>query len=278
MRTYNRYATLTTTSSGLEWASSYDPGLVVAIKQAVPPEHRRWDPTKKVWLIAPQYGAQVARLTEAYLGIVLAVPQVAQAATTETRLLKVEYLGACKDRGNGESTASGWADGSWSVVIPEQVLREWFEAGPPRPDEAPTLYAVLAVKATATTIEVRSAYRRLARQTHPDVNKEPDAAQQFKAVQHAYEVLGNEAMRRKYDAGRLLEASLKRPSGGGVAPSQQGWRSPLRCGWILAVGQEAVGRFGISQILGWEDVTDVQGKVLVTSWPLGATTFVSAWV
>ncbi len=60
-------------------------------------------------------------------------------------------------------------------------------------------YATLEVDRKATAEEIRKAYRRLARKYHPDVNKSPDAATRFAAVQEAYEVLSDASKRKAYD-------------------------------------------------------------------------------
>ncbi len=60
-------------------------------------------------------------------------------------------------------------------------------------------YDVLGVPRTATKDDMKKAFRRLARQYHPDVNKENDATERFKEVNEAYEVLSNEKMRATYD-------------------------------------------------------------------------------
>lgn len=61
-------------------------------------------------------------------------------------------------------------------------------------------YAVLGVPRTATEADIKKAYRKLARQLHPDVAG-PDAAEKFKEVGAAYEVLGNADKRAMYDRG-----------------------------------------------------------------------------
>lgn len=60
-------------------------------------------------------------------------------------------------------------------------------------------YDVLGVARSASADEIRSAYRKLARQYHPDVNKEPDAEASFKEINEAYEVLSNGEKRSAYD-------------------------------------------------------------------------------
>ena len=62
------------------------------------------------------------------------------------------------------------------------------------------LYSVLGVSKTASDDEIKSAYRRLARKYHPDLNKDdPTAADHFKEVSCAYDILGDKEKRRKYD-------------------------------------------------------------------------------
>ncbi len=64
---------------------------------------------------------------------------------------------------------------------------------------AQDLYAVLEVSRHATPEEIKRSYRRLARQYHPDVNKEPDAEQKFREVQKAYSILSDEEKKARYD-------------------------------------------------------------------------------
>ena len=62
------------------------------------------------------------------------------------------------------------------------------------------LYQVLGVTKTASDSEIKSAFRKLARKYHPDLNKDnKEAAEKFKEVNAAYEVLGDKDKRKKYD-------------------------------------------------------------------------------
>lgn len=61
-------------------------------------------------------------------------------------------------------------------------------------------YEILGVKREATAAEIKSAYRKLARKYHPDVNKTKEAESKFKDINEAYEVLGDDAKRQRYDS------------------------------------------------------------------------------
>lgn len=61
-------------------------------------------------------------------------------------------------------------------------------------------YEILGVKREATGAEIKSAYRKLARKFHPDVNKTKEAEQKFKDINEAYEVLSDKEKRQRYDS------------------------------------------------------------------------------
>jgi len=60
-------------------------------------------------------------------------------------------------------------------------------------------YKVLGVDRNATADQIKSAYRKVARQLHPDVNKAPDASERFAEAQEAYDVLSDPEKRKVYD-------------------------------------------------------------------------------
>lgn len=60
-------------------------------------------------------------------------------------------------------------------------------------------YEILGVNKDADADEIKSAYRRLAKKYHPDLNKTPEAAEKFKEINEAYEVLGDDKKRANYD-------------------------------------------------------------------------------
>ncbi len=76
-------------------------------------------------------------------------------------------------------------------------------------------YSVLGVARTATQAELRDAFRRLAREHHPDANaSDPEAERRFKPIARAWAVLGDAARRRAYDS-RLAGRQFERPGAGG---------------------------------------------------------------
>jgi molecular chaperone DnaJ len=60
-------------------------------------------------------------------------------------------------------------------------------------------YAILGVERTATDADIKKAFRKLAQQWHPDVNTEPGAAEKFKEINEAYQVLSDAQRRQTYD-------------------------------------------------------------------------------
>ncbi len=83
-------------------------------------------------------------------------------------------------------------------------------------------YEVLGLSKDASEDEIKRAYRKLAKKYHPDVNKEPDAAEKFKEVSEAYEVLSDPEKKSNYDQFGFAGVD---PQAGGFGGFGQGFSS-----------------------------------------------------
>lgn len=90
----------------------------------------------------------------------------------------------------------------------------------PQSSDSQDYYAVLGVRPDATQDEIKSAYKKLALQFHPDRNHAPGAEEKFKTISAAYNVVGNKDQRRDYD---MQRASF---GGGGGSSSSGGFKQP----------------------------------------------------
>ncbi len=277
MRNATNYAQIDTSGEQLAFSFSFNAGLVAALKATIPGTDRTWDGATKTWLVTPEHGETLQNLSQQYLGYRPGLPAMStRTQPTVTTILEVRYVGRVKERADGSTSAFGWSGGGWSVIFPGDLLRKFFGADPARPGEAGSLYAVLGVDNSATDTAIKKAYRRAAMQWHPDTCAEPNAVDQFRAIQAAYEVLSDASKRAKYNAGLLLQASLGAAEN--VHTSTTEWAAPLRCGYVMASGVKKLGRFVVMEILGWEDIQDKEGRVLVSSWPIGTDHFLERWV
>ena len=76
-------------------------------------------------------------------------------------------------------------------------------------------YKTLGVSKSATADEIKKAYRKLAKELHPDANQnDPKAEERFKAVSEAYDVVGNDSNRKEYDEAREMFSRGGFPGGG----------------------------------------------------------------
>ena len=74
-------------------------------------------------------------------------------------------------------------------------------------------YATLGIEKSASQADIQRAYRKLARQFHPDINKESGAEDRFKQIGEAYEVLKDSEKRAKYDRyGNAWKSANDRPA------------------------------------------------------------------
>lgn len=263
----------------------YDSTLLRKLKEVVPESERTWHKGRKVWLVSPEFIDKAIGALRPHIISIPTLP-IEKPSTPEVieKTFLLEYLGATKERGK-KTSAYGFVNDAWSVEITEEVLRGFFEGREvnTKPNGAQTLYQALCVFEKATSEEINKAYKRLARQWHPDVCREESAHEMFIKLSDAYKVLIDPEKKARYDAGLYFERQgqqegwttkiERRPRVG----YQYGYRAPLRCGQITARGSVRLMRFTVSEIIKWDDVTK-DGKVMMSQWPKGADTFQILWV
>src|SRR2546425_7752086 len=107
-------------------------------------------------------------------------------------------------------------------------------------------YQVLGVPETATVDEIKRAFRRLAKQHHPDRNPgKPQAAERFKEINEAHDVLSDPAKRKQYDQLRRYVAFAGAGRGPGRGGGGGGGGGPADLGVEFALsGVGAVGGLG----------------------------------
>ncbi len=89
-------------------------------------------------------------------------------------------------------------------------MKDWMEKD---------YYKVLGVSKDADAATIKKAYRKLARELHPDTNPDPKAAERFKAVSEANDVLSDSKKRAEYDEARQMASSgFRMPGAAGPGP------------------------------------------------------------
>jgi molecular chaperone DnaJ len=109
-------------------------------------------------------------------------------------------------------------------------------------------YEVLGISKGASETEIKKAYRKLAKQYHPDVNKAPDAEAKFREVQEAYEVLSDTSKRSAYDQYGHAATEGFNPGSEGFSGFSQGGM-PFDMGDIFSTffgGDSGFSNFGFS--------------------------------
>jgi DnaJ-class molecular chaperone len=118
-------------------------------------------------------------------------------------------------------------------------------------------YEVLGVKKAASEAEIKSAFRKLAKKLHPDQNKtDPKAKERFAEINSAYEIVGDKAKRKQFDAGEIDANGKPRAPGfegfgfGRAAPGANPGGGARTFRWSTGAGGAGGDQFSPDDILG----------------------------
>jgi hypothetical protein len=262
---------VTAESGGLKVNTPYSQQFVEELKLTIPATSRKWDPTAKAWMVSRAYADQLKQIIDRAYGCDVVMPTViaANEASFETTF-QADYVANSKNE-----ASSVHCNGGWNAKIPEKILRFWFKQADA---SAPaTLYGVLGVDKSASDLEIKKAYKRAARQWHPDVCKEDHAQEMFLAVKNAYNILSSPDGRNKYNAGLMFEQMAKTGGNGRQYQTRYSTFTPmLRCGKLTVKAKRELGVLIVEEILAWEDIENETGQIMVSFW--SGDSWASAWV
>lgn len=189
-----------------------------------------------------------------------------RASPTTTSPSRLNWRRSSRRSWNGNLRSAPEVDNEelkfWRLLV--AVRADWLEKD---------LYAVLGVAADADTKAITRAYRKLARELHPDTHPDdPEAAERFKEVTAAYDVIGDEAKRAEYDEFRraVAEAGAREARGG--AGGGWGRFDDDASGWTWGQAGTADGQWQGFDTSEWEsfsggDLGDLLGSVFGGSRP-----------
>lgn len=273
-----RQAKLVGKGATFEFYSPYHPTLIDLIKAGIPGAARAPvynEETRKFshWEVSVDYRDAVVRMCEATIG----KPEIEgdwgkpQVVTTT---LRVEYVGLPRDRGN-IITASGAINHEWLVTFSIESLKEYFNFSV-MPSGLPDKYAILGIPQTASGADIKAARKRLARQWHPDICREENAAEMMRDINAAYELLKDPLLRKKYDASLMLTKNQPGSRKDDSRYDSIGWRPPMRCGLIKVEAVVTMGKYTVNKILAWDDIVQ-NGLIMVSSWDRLINDYVIDW-
>jgi hypothetical protein len=256
-----RGVSVTAENGSLKVNTPYNSQFVAELKLEVPATSRKWDAPSKAWLVSKDYADVLKQIIDRCYSCNVTMPTViAEDAKSFEITFQADYVANCKNE-----AASVHTNGAWNAKIPEKVLRAWFKQADA---SAPaTLYGVLGVDKSATDLEIKKAYKRAARQWHPDVCREENAEEMFMAVKNAYNILSSRLGRTKYNAGLAFEQMARTGRGGYRHQSKYSTFTPmLRCGMLTVRAKRELGVLVVEEILAWEDITNEIGQIMVSFW------------
>lgn len=260
---------VTAEGGGLKVNTPYSSQFVAELKMEIPATSRKWDPNSKCWLVSKQYSDALKQIIDRNYSCDCVMPTVIAADNKVFEItFQADYVTNCKNE-----AASVHANGGWNAKIPEKVLRAWFkQVGSTAPA---TLYGVLGIDKSASEVEIKKAYKRAARQWHPDVCREANAREMFESVKDAYQVLIDPLSRNKYNAGLMFEQMTMQ--GRYSRPNKYTTFTPmLRCGNLTVKARRELGVIVVEEILAWDDITNELGQTMVSFW--AEDTWGMAWV
>lgn len=271
--------------SGNDYAvkTPFSRAFVDDLKFHIAAESRTFDGESKAWIVRNDFVGMAQVLVEKHFKEKPVIPELVKIEAETKYSFQLDYVGIPKERdGQAGKTALGFSKGQWRIVFDEDTLKGWFEQCQTERDLPQTLFSVLLVSESATDQEIKSGYRRLARQWHPDVCKEENAGEMFKRISDAYQILSDPQKRARYQAGLAFERESNHEERRGYSifnsSGEQVFIPPLRCGFLTVMGAIQVGRLRVSQILSWLDVTNEQGQTMVSSWSKKREAVVIEWV
>jgi len=247
---------ITAENGGYKVRSPYNAKFVEQLKNYIPATARAWDNTSKCWLVGAAYGGELKRLCDEHYGGDCVLPTIIGAAAESFICeFRADYVANCK-----AEVSNVHASGSWSAKIPESVLRAWFKQ---TDKNAGTLYGLLGCDEKASGVEIKTAYKRAARVWHPDICREENAREMFEKIKQAYDVLSNQELRNKYNAGLAFERMAK------MTPQASKYASfvpPFRCGDLRVKARRELGQLIVEEVLEWRDITNDYGQIMVSYW------------
>lgn len=267
----NNRVSVTDENGGLKVLTPYSASFIETLKNAVPSVSRKWHPTSRCWLVSPSYSSVLKQIIDSEYDCDVTMPTVISPAIPSQEIrFQADYVANCKNE-----AASVHSNGGWNAKIPEKILRSWFKQ---TDSTAPaTLYGVLGVENTASNIEIKKAYRRAARQWHPDICREENARDMFEKVKDAYQLLNDRSSRKKYNAGLVFEQMAKKNVRAIQRLSRYSTFTPtLRCGILTVKAKQELGVLIVEEIFKWDDIINETGQTMVSFW--AQDNFSVAWI
>ena len=232
--------------------------------KALPYDKRAWSREEDCWKI----DASLVDSLSDILGFSVKVERNKLGSENQRTTLDLHFISQPIRRVGGDVYSCGFHDQKFIAVLELSVLEEWYKW---RPCDV-TLYTSLCIERTASQDEIKKAYRRVARQWHPDVVGESEkevAHNMFIMINRAYEILSNDIKRRKYDAALLM---LPKPD-----KEEQPMRFlPYRCGRLVC-DAEVSAKIKVTKIYKWDDITNDQGQIMCATWKKGDATYETIW-